>query len=43
MMGMVVDAWPEPEGMKKLMTHCTSSMPSAATALGRPEMTVARA
>lgn len=29
MMGMVTAAWPLPEGMKKLMMFCITSMPTA--------------
>ena len=37
MMGMVTTACPLPEGMKKLMRFCTTSIPSAASHLGRTE------
>jgi hypothetical protein len=33
--GMVVAAWPEPEGMKKFINVWTNSIPSAATQLGK--------
>ena len=36
MIGIVTYACPDPEGMNRLQTDCTTSMPSAAACDGRP-------
>ena len=36
MIGIVTNAWPLPDGMKKFVTVCTTSMPRAEASAGKP-------